>query len=322
MPISILVSGASGFVGGAVQQEALARGMSASALTRRHDGRYEVTRVPAGAPSLPGVSDLAVGLHGVDCLVHCAGRAHVMDDRADDPLQAFRASNVDGTIALAREAVAAGVRRFVFISSIKVNGDATVPGKPFRPGDTPRPSDPYGVSKCEAEEALRKLSAETTLELVIIRPVLVYGPDVKANFLAMMRWLKRQVPLPLGLVANRRSLVGLHNLTDLILTTVSHPAAPGQTFLVSDGEDLSTPALLKRTAIALGTTARLLPVPPSVLRALAIFVGRQASVSRLCGWLQVDASHTTAALGWTPSDTVDAELARTARHFLAKEARR
>ena len=185
-----------------------------------------------------------------------------MADPARDPLEAFRTSNVTGTVALARAAAAAGVRRFVFISSIKVNGERTASGAPFLPGDPPRPTDPYGVSKHEAELALRQLSTQTGLEIVIVRPVLVYGPGVKANFLAMMRWLKRKLPLPFGLVDNRRSLVGLDNLVDLILTTVEHPKAAGQTFLVSDDEDLSTPELLRRTAAALGTSARLIPVSP------------------------------------------------------------
>jgi len=307
MPISILVSGATGFVGSAVLAGAAARGMTAGALVRRHDGEYE----PAA---------LHKGLRGVDCIVHCAGRAHIMTDVSPDPLEAFRTSNVTRTLALARAAAAAGVRRFVFISSIKVNGECTASGAPFLPTDPPRPADPYGVSKHEAEQALRQLSAETGLEVVVIRPVLVYGPGVKANFLAMMRWLTRRVPLPFGLIDNRRSLVGLDNLVDLILTTVDHPNAAGQTFLVSDDEDVSTPELLTRTAAALGTSARLVPVSPAFLCGLAGLVGKRAAASRLCGSLQVDLRHTKTTLGWSPPASVDSELARTARHFLSLEA--
>lgn len=317
MPLSILVSGASGFVGRAVVEAAVARGISVRALVRRqHDGGYAPAHSIVDS-TLDSETQESERWRDVDCIVHCAGRAHVMTDTSSDPLEAFRASNVKGTLALAREAIEAGVRRFVFISSIKVNGERTEPGAPFRPGDIPRPTDPYGVSKYEAEEALRKLAAETSLEVVIIRPVLVYGPGVKANFLSMMRWLKRQVPLPLKLVDNRRSLVGLHNLVDLILTTVSHPGAAGQTFLVSDGEDLSTPELLMRTATALGTSARLFPVSPRILSGIASLVGMQASVSRICGSLQIDLSHTVSTLGWTPPTSVDEELASTARHFLS-----
>lgn len=245
----------------------------------------------------------------------------MMTDVSRDPLEAFRASNVMGTLVLARAAAAAGVRRFVFISSIKVNGESTARGTPFLPGDPPRPVDPYGVSKHEAEQALGVLSAQTGLEIVIIRPVLVYGPGVKANFLAMMRWLKRKVPLPFGLIDNRRSLVGLDNLVDLILTTVEHPNAAGQTFLVSDDEDLSTPELLTRTAAALGTSARLVPVSPALLCSMASLVGKNAALSRLCGSLQIDLNHTKTTLGWSPPARVDVELARTARHFLASDAR-
>jgi UDP-glucose 4-epimerase len=230
-------------------------------------------------------------------------------------LSEFRRVNVAGTLNLARQAAAAGARRFVFISSIKVNGEATH-ARPYRADDVPAPVDAYGLSKHEAEQALRKVSQQTGLEVVIIRPVLVYGPGVKANFLTMMRWLHRGVPLPLGAIDNRRSLVALENLVDLICTCLSHPAAANQTFLVSDGEDLSTAALLQRTATALGTRARLLPVPPRMLEAVARVLGKPDVAVRLCGSLQVDITKTRELLEWAPPSSVDTALKHTARHFL------
>jgi nucleoside-diphosphate-sugar epimerase len=212
------------------------------------------------------------------------------------------------------------VRRLVFLSSIKVNGEATAPGRPFTAADAPAPADPYGISKREAEDALRALARETGLEVVMIRPVLVYGPGVKGNFLSMLRWLHRGVPLPLGAVRNRRSLVALDNLVDLIRVTLRHPAAANETFLVSDGVDLSTTELLRRAAAALGRKARLLPVPAAARRLPARLLGKDAVADRLVGSLTVDITRTRERLGWTPPVAVDAALEQTARDFLAREA--
>jgi len=243
-----------------------------------------------------------------------------MNEDAGDPLAEFRRVNVDGTLRLARQAAEAGVRRFVFVSSIKVNGEHSQPGHPFTADEIPAPGDPYGVSKCEAEAGLRALSQETGMEVVIIRPPLVYGPGVKANFLAMMRWLQRGVPLPLGgVTANRRSLVFLDNLVDLIVTCIDHPAAANQTFLVSDDEDLSTAALLRRMAAALGRPARLVPVPAGLIVFGAKLIGRPGIAQRLCGSLQVDIGKTKAFLGWAPPISVDEGLRRTAEHWLESQ---
>jgi nucleoside-diphosphate-sugar epimerase len=249
----------------------------------------------------------ALEAHGV---VHLAARVHVMDDSAQDPLAEFRAVNVEGTLNLARQAAHAGVKRFVFVSSVKVNGEATLPGCPFNVQDPPAPADPYAISKQEAEKGLRELAAETGLEVVIIRPPLVYGPGVKANFLRLIKTVQKGLPLPLGRVRNKRSLVGIDNLLDLIITCIDHPAAAGQTFLVSDGEDLSTPDLIRKLASAMGRPARLLPVPSTLLRLGGRMIRKSAEVERLVGSLQVDINHTCETLGWRPPVSVDEGIRR------------
>lgn len=241
-----------------------------------------------------------------------------MHDNEPDPLAAYRRSNVDGTLHLARSAVAAGCRRFVFISSIKVNGEATAPGLPFNETSVPAPCDPYGVSKLEAEQGLFALAAETGLEVVVVRPPLVYGPGVKANFRSMMGWLLRGIPLPFGAIDNRRSLVSVGNLADLVVCCATHPAAAGQVFLAGDGEDVSTTMLLRRVAAALGRSARLLPVPSKWICATANVLGRQALAIRLCGSLQVDISKARTVLGWQPPESLDEGLRKAAADFLAQ----
>jgi nucleoside-diphosphate-sugar epimerase len=252
---------------------------------------------------------------GVDVVIHCAARVHVLNERASDPRQEYHRANVLGTLNLAEQAAAAGVRRFVFISSIKVNGEATLPGTAFEADGPALPEDDYGLSKKEAEEGLRELAHRTGMEVVIIRPVLVYGPGVRANFLNMMRWLDKGVPLPLGAVHNQRSLVALDNLVDLITCCIHHPAAANQTFLVSDDRDLSTSDLLRQIGLALGKPARLLSVPVWLLDGLATGLGKRGISRRLCGSLQVDISKTRNMLGWTPPTTVEDAMLRTAQYF-------
>jgi nucleoside-diphosphate-sugar epimerase len=312
----ILVTGASGFVGKALCANLIRRCPLRISVRDKSAGTW-----PAGIDvieaSLSPEQDWIAALSGVSSVVHCAARVHVMNEESTDPLAEFRRVNVDGTLRLARQAAEAGVQRFIFVSSIKVNGEHSQPGQPFTADQMPMPGDPYGVSKCEAEAGLRALSQETSMEVAIIRPPLVYGPGVKANFLAMMCWLQRGVPLPLGGVTeNRRSLVFLDNLVDLIVTCIDHPAAANQTFLVSDDEDLSTAALLRRMAAALGKPARLIPVPVGLISLGAKLIGRPGIAQRLCGSLQVDIGKTKSLLGWVPPISVDEGLRRTAAHWI------
>ncbi|OUL88697.1 UDP-glucose 4-epimerase family protein [Paraburkholderia hospita] len=312
--MTVLVTGGNGFVGQALCEHLRRQGLSV---------RAGVRKVPSANPDVAQMPDLAPDanwtplLSDVDTVIHTAARVHVMQDRAADPLTEFRRSNTEGTLRLAQQAVDAGVRRFVFVSSIKVNGESTVAGHPFVASEASIPSDPYGISKYEAEAGLRKLADATGLEVVIIRPPLVYGPGVRANFLSMMRWISRGVPLPLGAVHNRRSLVALDNLVDLLAVCARHPAAVKQTFLVSDGEDLSTTDLLRRIGQAMGKPVRLIPVPASVLELGGALVGRGDLSRRLCGSLQIDLSETRRVLAWQPIISVDSALKKTVAAFLS-----
>lgn len=306
----ILVTGASGFVGGALVKRLATDGNFSGvvAAVRRSDVAMPEGVRSAQVGDLLPTTNWSAALLKVEAVVHCAARVHVMQDDATNPLEVYRQVNVQGTLNLARQAAEAGVKLFVFVSSIKVNGEVTLPGCPFTADDKPAPLDPYGVSKHEAEQGLRVLSAQTGMSVVIIRPPLVYGPGVKANFASMMRWVARSVPLPLGSIHNARSMVALDNLVDLLVTCLGHPAAAGQTFLVSDGEDVSTTALLRRTAHAMGKSAFLLPVPASWLKFAAILLGRPAVAQRLCGSLQVDIEKTRRLLGWNPPLSLDQGL--------------
>ncbi len=306
----ILVTGGTGFVGGAlVRRLADDHGFSGVVAVVRRKAEPLPKRVrQLQVGDLLPTTDWSAALQGVDALVHCAARVHLMQDDVDVPLDAYRLVNVQGSLKLASQAAQAGVRRFVFVSSIKVNGEATLRGESFSADDEPAPLDPYGVSKLEAEQGLRELEAQTGMEVVIIRPPLVYGPGVKANFASMMRWVARGVPLPLGAIRNSRSMVALNNLVDLLVTCLKHPAAAGQTFLASDGEDVSTPELLRRTAHAMGTKAFLLPVPCFLLESGAALLGKRDVVQRLCGSLQVDIEKTCRLLGWKPPLTLDQGL--------------
>jgi len=309
-----LITGANGFVG----QALCATAVSSDFLIKG------VVRVPQSLPAaletvvigaIDGNTDWRNALQGINVVVHLAARVHVMNDQSADPLSDFRKTNVDGTLNLAKQAALAGIQRFVFISSIKVNGESTPLGQPFHADDEPMPMDAYGLSKREAEDALRQLAVETGMDVVIIRPPLVYGAGVKANFLNMMRWLDKGIPLPLGAIHNQRSLVALDNLVDLIITCITHPTAANQTFLVSDGDDMSTSQLLRRMARALGKSARLLPVPAWLLQSGASLLGKHAVAQRLCGSLQLDISKTRQLLNWTPPISVDEALRKTAQAY-------
>lgn len=308
--MTMLITGASGFVGRALCRQAVQRGLGVHAAGRHAAQAPEGTRT-FSTGSIDAKTPWAPALAGAQTVVHLAARVHVMDDATEDPLAAFRQINTAGTLHLALQAAAAGVRRFVFVSSIKVNGESTKAGHPFTVADFPAPRDPYGISKMEAEQGLRQIAMETCMEVVIIRPPLIYGPGVKANFASLMHAVQRGLPLPLASVFNnRRSFVALDNLVDMIITCVEHPAAANQTFLVSDGEDLSTADLLRRLAHAMNRPARLFSVPPSLLQFGASLFGKENMAQRLLDNLQVDIGHTHKTLNWSPPISVDEGLRR------------
>lgn len=307
---AVLVTGASGFVGAALILRLCDRAdISVTAASRNVNHEW-----PTGVKYLHltdmEADHVAIPLDGVDTIVHCAARVHVMSDQASDPASVFRKINVHATLNLARQAAIAGVRRFVFISSIKVNGEATIAGGSFNSSDIPAPEDPYAISKLEAEQELMKLAGETGLEVVIIRPPLVYGPGVKGNFASLIKLMGKGFPLPLGAIHNKRSLVGIDNLVDLIIRCIDHPAAANQIFLAGDGEDLSTAELLRSLAEALGRPARLIPVPVGLLSFGATLLGKQEVARRLLGSLQVDISKAREVLGWEPPVSVKEGLRR------------
>jgi len=317
--MNIFLTGGSGFVGRALIDRLSAEPGCRLRLALRRDlpglpPGMDVVRIEDISPS----TDWQGALAGCDALVHAAARVHVMCESSVDPLAEFRRVNVAGTLKLAQEAARAGVKRFVFLSTVKVNGEETSIGKPFKADDPPQPLEAYAISKHEAEEGLKALAAQTGMEVVIIRPPLVYGPGVKANFHSMMVWLKRGVPLPLGAIHNKRSLVALDNLVDLLVTCLGHPAAANQTFLVSDGVDLSTTELLRHLGRALGRPARLIPVPAAWLAWGGRMLGREDLIRRLAGSLQVDIGKTRDLLGWAPKIPVERALEKTIRHFMGE----
>ncbi|WP_097460160.1 UDP-glucose 4-epimerase family protein [Mangrovitalea sediminis] len=275
--------------------------------------RFEAVKAHGRKVAVAGIdaaTDWFDALAGQHVVIHAAARAHVMKDKVADPLVEYRKVNVDGTLNLARQAAEAGVKRFIFISSIKVNGEQTPLGKPFTAADTPAPEDSYGISKWEAEQGLQELAAESGMEVVIIRPPLVYGPEVKGNFASMIRLLEYGLPLPLGAIHNRRSLVALDNLVDLIMTCIDHPAAANQVFLAGDGQDLSTTELLRAVAKARGKALCLVPVPAVLLMLGATVLGKRAVAQRLLGSLQVDITKACNVLGWQPPVSVEEGLRR------------
>jgi nucleoside-diphosphate-sugar epimerase len=324
---AVLVTGANGMVGRALCSALRARGSRVRAALR------QAYRFPgSGGAILDSVVIGEIGpetswraaLQGVGCVVHLAARVHVMRETAADPLAEYRRVNTSGTERLARMAAEAAVKRFVFVSTVKVNGEKSPPtslsqggSRPFSEADSPNPQDAYGISKWEAEQALARVASGTGLEVVILRPPLVYGPGVKGNFLSLLNALYRAVPLPLGSVKNRRSLIYLGNLVDAIALCVSHPQAAGQTFLVSDGEDLSTSELIRRVADALGRPARLLPLPPALLKLAGSVTGKSGGVARLTESLRVDNSKIRAELKWSPPYSMEEGLRETAAWFRA-----
>lgn len=316
--MNILITGATGFIGTALTQQLTKQNFGITAAVRKPTNTLSSSIKQVQVGGLLPETDWSSALSGIDVVIHMAARVHIMDDMSTDPLKEFRKVNTAATLNIAKQAANQGVRRFIYLSSIKVNGETSLPGKPFSVEDINIPTDPYGLSKYEAEQGLKKIAAKTGMEFVIIRPPLVYGPDVKANFRNMMDWLHKGIPLPLGAIHNQRSLVALENLVDLIQTCINRPAAANQTFLVSDDEDLSTTELLKRMAIALRKPARLVPIPASLIKISATLFGKDNIAQRLCGSLQMDISHTRKTLDWKPPVRVDSALQKTANAYLKK----
>jgi nucleoside-diphosphate-sugar epimerase len=309
---TVLVTGANGFVGRALCAALAAAGRGVRHAERRMDA------ASAGAVAIGDIgpdTDWSTALDGVGCIVHLAARTHVLRETAGDALAAYRRINVAGTERLARAAAARGARRLVFLCSVKVNGEAT-DERPYNEEDAPRPEDAYGISKTEAERALAGIAAETGLEITVLRPPLVYGPGVKGNFLRLMRLVARGVPLPLGAIDNRRSFIYLGNLVDAIMRALDTPRAAGRTYLAADGEDLSTAALVRALAAALGVKPRLMPFPFAPLKLAATLAGRGAEFARLAGSLQVDSSRIRRELDWRPPYTVAQGLEQTAKWYL------
>jgi nucleoside-diphosphate-sugar epimerase len=307
---TLLVTGANGFVGSALCRRLRASGHPFRKAVRKASGDDEWSVGDIGACTY-----WLHALAGVEVVIHLAARVHVMHETAVDPLQAFREVNVAGTERLARQSVAAGVRRLVYVSSIKVNGERTVDA-PFRESDAPAPKDPYAVSKAEAEAALWRVATETGLEVVVIRPPLVYGPACGGNFGRLLKLVALGVPLPVGRAENWRSLVSRDNLVDFMMTCAEHPGAAGECFLVSDGEDLSTSELIRRLGMAMGRSVRLLRLPEGGLRAAGRLIGRGCEVERLCSSLQVDIGKARQLLGWVPPVPLDAGLRQAASEQL------
>lgn len=304
----VLVTGAAGFVGQALCPLLESSGWSVRKAVRTP--REGCTAIGDIGPD----TDWRAALNGITAVAHLAARVHVMRDAASDPLAQYRAVNYAGTANLARQAAQAGVRRLVYLSSIKVNGESTG-CSPFRADDLPHPQDPYALSKWEAEQALQQIAGETGLEIVVLRPPLVYGPGVKGNFLRLLGLVERNLPLPLGTVNNRRSLLYLGNLADAIRLCLTHPSAAGQTYLLSDGAALSTADLVRRLAAALGKQPKLIAVPPRLLRMAALLVGKRAVAARLLDSLEIDGTAITQELDWHPPYSTEQGLIATAAWY-------
>lgn len=310
--LRVALTGATGFVGRCVSKDLKCAGAQV----------LEIGRSPSAPDaeffqieSLDGNTDYGQSLIGCDVVIHLAARVHVMHDKAENPLAEFQVVNLHGTINLAKQAAQSGVKRFVYVSSIKVNGERTTDSV-FTELDAPQPKDPYALSKWQAEQALRQIEQETGMEVVIVRPPLVYGPGVKANFYNLLRLVHRQLPLPLGSIQNRRSMVFVKNLADALVLCSMHPAAAGQTYLICDGQDLSTPQLIKEIAAAIGVSNRTFRFSPTILRHILCLLSMSSVFERLTQSLVVDSGKIRKELDWHPKYDVQAALSETGRWYL------
>ncbi len=318
--MKILITGANGFVGTPLSKYLISAGHQVVGVVRSDDALkivnpdFQLTAIG----NIDEATDWKDCLSGVECLVHLANRAHVMNEQSINPLALYRKVNTAGTLHLARQAAAAGVKRFIFISSIKVNGESSIPGQTLTSSDQHIPVDPYGLSKYEAELGLKLIAEQTGIEVVMIRPPLIYGPGVKANFLKMMRWVEKGIPLPLGAIQNQRSMLGLDNLINFIELCLTHPDAAGQTFLVSDDHDVSTTELLREISAAMHRPSRLISIPQRFIEKLLILLGQKHISERLCGSLQLDISLAKTLLSWKPPHTFRDQLSKTVLDYLSR----
>lgn len=319
---NILITGANGFVGRTLCEFLADKQYRICTVVRRlHDEsivRPEVRNYVV--KDITGDTDWSEILADIDIVIHLAARVHVMDDKADDPKAEFYKVNVEGTVNLARQAQKEGVKRFLFLSTVKVNGEETNV-TPFTEKDPPAPKDFYGMSKYEAESRLWSIAAESGLEVVVIRCPLIYGPNVKGNFLRLLQLAESRVPLPLASIRNKRSIVSIDNLIDFLVRCIEHEAASGQTFLISDGEDLSTPELITRITREMGHSSRLFAFPPTLLKRICAIFGCRSLMDRLSGSLQVDIQKAEKILNWHPAYTIDEGVAKTVKWFLQREKR-
>lgn len=317
--MKVLVTGATGFVGGAFVVGAASDGLFSIRAALRSEAKFTVSGIETViVKGLTATAAWYEALMGCDAVVHAAARVHIMQDTSADPLFEFRRVNVQGTLNLARQAADSGVKRFVFVSSVKVNGERTLPGQAYAADDLPSPVDPYGISKYEAENALLQLMADTGMEVVIIRLPLVYGPGVKANFLKLLKLTQKGYPLPLGSVNNSRSMIYVGNLVNAIISCLDHPKAGGEIFLVSDGENVSTPELIRKMAFAMGRKVILLSIPLKMLKLLFSLAGKRAEVERLTGSLCLDSSKMQRVLNWQPPYTLEQGLQETVDWYLKR----